>query len=277
MAGARPRRRRPAAARRAAVAGRARRGRIRRRRCPGRLGGGGPSDAGFLWVRGLPLTVPMHSRFARDVAVPAEDLRARRPALPRRRVRRTRWPSRRSPDLRHDHGRRRAVLEDRAPASRLDRLDRRAEVHLLGHARAVRVLWHRAHARRADDPGQDPGTAGRGVHGGARPRRCRRRDADDRVDQPPRPRRALHLPVRRRDQGGQRPARAGPVRAARRPGVLEQVHDAGVDAVGIHIETFDPTCSRSWRPARRSAGSRGTSAAGSGPSRSSGAGACRPT
>jgi len=32
---------------------------------PGRLGGAGPSDAGFLWVRGLPLTVPMHSRFAR--------------------------------------------------------------------------------------------------------------------------------------------------------------------------------------------------------------------
>jgi radical SAM protein (TIGR04043 family) len=31
---------------------------------PGRNGGAGPSDAGFLWVRGLPLTVPMHSRFA---------------------------------------------------------------------------------------------------------------------------------------------------------------------------------------------------------------------
>ena len=35
------------------------------RAIPGRLGGAGPSDAGFLWVRGLPLTVPMHSRFAR--------------------------------------------------------------------------------------------------------------------------------------------------------------------------------------------------------------------
>jgi radical SAM protein (TIGR04043 family) len=33
---------------------------------PGRRGGAGPSDAGFLWVRGLPLTVPMHSRFARQ-------------------------------------------------------------------------------------------------------------------------------------------------------------------------------------------------------------------
>jgi radical SAM protein (TIGR04043 family) len=33
---------------------------------PGRRGGAGPSDAGFVWVRGLPLTVPMHSRFARQ-------------------------------------------------------------------------------------------------------------------------------------------------------------------------------------------------------------------
>jgi radical SAM protein (TIGR04043 family) len=32
---------------------------------PGRLGGAGPSDAGFIWVRGLPLTVPMHAGFAR--------------------------------------------------------------------------------------------------------------------------------------------------------------------------------------------------------------------
>lgn len=32
----------------------------------GRRGGAGPSDAAFLWVRGLPLTVPVHSRFAHD-------------------------------------------------------------------------------------------------------------------------------------------------------------------------------------------------------------------
>jgi radical SAM protein (TIGR04043 family) len=31
----------------------------------GRRGGAGPSDAGFLWVRGLPLTVPMHAEYAR--------------------------------------------------------------------------------------------------------------------------------------------------------------------------------------------------------------------
>jgi len=31
---------------------------------PGRRGGAGPSDAGFIWVRGLPLTVPMHADYA---------------------------------------------------------------------------------------------------------------------------------------------------------------------------------------------------------------------
>jgi radical SAM protein (TIGR04043 family) len=31
---------------------------------PGRRGGAGPADAGFLWVRGLPLTVPMHAEYA---------------------------------------------------------------------------------------------------------------------------------------------------------------------------------------------------------------------
>ena len=32
---------------------------------PGRRGGAGPSDALFLWVRGLPLTVPAHASFVR--------------------------------------------------------------------------------------------------------------------------------------------------------------------------------------------------------------------
>ncbi len=34
-------------------------------RCPGRRGGAGPSDALFLWVRGLPLTVPVARRVRR--------------------------------------------------------------------------------------------------------------------------------------------------------------------------------------------------------------------
>ena len=120
------------------------------------------------------------------------------------------------------------VLEDRAAAPRLDRLDRRAEVHLLGHARAVRLLRHRADARRADDPGQDAGAAGRGVHRGARPRRRGRRDADDRLDQPPRPRRALHLAAARRRSR----RRCGmPVQVQFEPpddlAVLDEVHARG--------------------------------------------------
>ena len=80
------------------------------------------------------------------------------------------------------------------------------------------LLRHRADARRADDPGQDAGPARGGVHRRARPRRRGRRDADDRLDQPPRPRRALHRRVRGGDQGAQRrDAGPGPVRAARRP------------------------------------------------------------
>jgi radical SAM protein (TIGR04043 family) len=33
---------------------------------PGRRGGAGPADAGFIWVRGLPLTVPMHASYAHE-------------------------------------------------------------------------------------------------------------------------------------------------------------------------------------------------------------------
>jgi radical SAM protein (TIGR04043 family) len=33
---------------------------------PGRRGGAGPADAGFIWVRGLPLTVPMHAAYAHE-------------------------------------------------------------------------------------------------------------------------------------------------------------------------------------------------------------------
>src|SRR6185436_6352372 len=32
----------------------------------GRRGGAGPADAGFIWVRGLPLTVPMHAAYAQE-------------------------------------------------------------------------------------------------------------------------------------------------------------------------------------------------------------------
>ena len=56
--------------------------------------------------------------------------------------------------------------------------------------------------------------------------------------------------------------------------VLDEVHAAGVDAVGIHLETFDPEVLAA-RGARQGAvrRSRATSAPGSAPSRCSAAGA----
>ena len=183
----------------------------------GRRGGAGPSDALFLWVRGLPLTVPWHAAFVeRSPYIDPPDRRRRRP-VPRRGVRQPGQAASPAADLRHGDCRRDPVLEDRAAPPRLDRLDRGPEVHLLGDRRAVRLLRHRADARRADDPGQDTGAAGRGVHGRARLRRRGRRHAHDRLDQPPRSRRAVHQPLRGGDQGRLRPAHPGPVRAARRP------------------------------------------------------------
>ena len=185
---------------------------------------------------------------------------------------------RRPADLRPADGRRRPVLEDRAAAPGLDRLHGRPEVHLLGHARAVRLLRHRAHARRADDPGQDAGAARRGVHRGARPRPRGRRHAHHRLAEPARPRRDLHQPLRRRDQGGVRAADPGAVRAAGRPARARR-GPARRRRRGRHPRR-DVRPARCWRGSRRarpSAGSRATSRAGSAPSRCSAAAASRPT
>ena len=107
---------------------------------PGRRGGAGPADAGFIWVRGLPLTVPMHAALRARVAVHAAARPTSGPLLLHGAddVGPVARPAA-AADLRHADRRRRAVLEDRAAAPRLDRLDRRPEVHLLGHAGAVRA------------------------------------------------------------------------------------------------------------------------------------------
>ena len=46
--------------------------------------------------------------------------------------------------------------------------------------------------------------------------------------------------VRQGGQGGLRAAGGGAVRAARDLDVINEVHDLGIDSVGIHVETFDP-------------------------------------
>jgi radical SAM protein (TIGR04043 family) len=55
--------------------------------------------------------------------------------------------------------------------------------------------------------------------------------------------------------------------------VLDEVHAAGVDAVGMHLETFDPEVLERVARARRRRASTATTAPGSARSRSSGAGA----
>ena len=228
----------------------------------------------FLWVRGLPLTVPSHARFVDASPYTVRVGRQARDAVPRRRAGRPGHAAAAPADLRHGDGGRRPVLEDRAAAPGLDRLDGRAEVHLLGHARAVRLLRHRAHARRADDPGQDPGAARRGLHRRARLRPRRRRHAHHRLAQPARPRRALHLALRARDQGGVRAPDPGPVRAARRPAGARRGPPRRRRRRRHPLRDVRPRrCSPAWRRARRSAGSRATSAPGSARSRCSAAAA----
>ena len=265
--------RRPPAAGRAAVAGRPRGRRDgraaarppRRRRAVGRaVPVGARAAADGAVARGLRLRVAVHGARRGPAGV----------AVPRRRADRPGDAPAAAADLRHGDRGRRPVLEDRAAAPGLDRLHGRAEVHLLGHARAVRLLRDRAHARRADDPGQDAGAAGRGVHGGARLRPRRRRDADHGLAEPARPRRDLHLALRGGDQGGVRAADPGPVRAAGRPAGARRGR-AGGRRRGRHpLRDVRPRrCWRGSRRARRSAASRATSGRGSAPSTCSAAAA----
>ena len=127
---------------------------------------------------------------------------------------------------------------------------------------------------RADDPGQDAGAARRGRQRRARARRGGRRDADDGLDQPSRPRGPVHRAVRGGDQGRLRYPRAGSVRAARRAvGARRRAPRPASTRSASTSRHSIPTCSRASPRARRSAASRATSARGSGPSRCSAAGA----
>ncbi len=258
---ARPRR--PPAARRAAVARRARRGRVGRTACPGRRGGAGPSDAGFLWVRGLPLTVPMHSRFARALALHAAARRARRAALSAATSTSGRWRSRRargSTTCRRPTacrtGRSRCCTSTRSPRPSC----RSASTG----ARPSSARFCGIELTRGEQtiPVKTPGAARRGVHRRARPRRRRRRDADHRLDQPPRPRRALHLASARRRS--RRPAgcrcRSSSSRPTTWPCSTRSTTPASTRSASTSRRST-PRCSRASRRARRSAASRATSAA----------------
>ena len=124
----------------------------------------------------------------------------------------------------------------------------------------MRLLRHRAHARRADDPGQDAGPAGRGLHRGARLRPRGRRHADHRLAEPARPRRDLHQPLR--GARSRRPAGSRSRSSSSRPTTCACSTRSSAPASTRSASTprrSTPRCSRAWRRARPSAGSRATS------------------
>ena len=166
---------------------------------PGRRGGAGPSDALFLWVRGLPLTVPGTPRSSRRSPYTLRLRRARSAtALPRRRAGRPGRPCPRRPKI-YD-----METADGIPYWKI------ALLHLDSIASTVVqkcIYWDTPEQcgfcgielTRGEQtiPVKTPAqlaevcTAARDLDGAVDV------DADDRLDQPPRPRRALHLPLRR--------------------------------------------------------------------------------
>jgi radical SAM protein (TIGR04043 family) len=208
---------------------------------PGRRGGAGPADAGFIYVRGLPLTVPMHAGYASE-----------------------------SPYTLHltDHGARLLYGEDDVGPVRVPRRPRIydmetadgvpywkiALLHLDSIASTVVqkcIYWdtpeqchfcgieltrgERTIPVKTPDQLAEVCTAAR--------------DLDGAVDVT-----LTTGSINRRDRGALYISRCAaaikersggmPVQVQFEPpddlAVLEEVHRAGVDAVGIHIETFDP-------------------------------------
>ena len=184
---------------------------------PGRRGGAGPSDALFLWVRGLPLTVPSHaayvdaSPYTVRVEGGARRCTATTSSSARSRCRRARasttWQT-----------------ADGVPYWKI------ALLHLDSIASTVVqkcIYWDTPEQcgfcgielTRGEQtvPVKTPAqlaevcTAARDFDHAVDV------DADHRLAEPARPRRDLHQSLRGRDQGGVRAADPGPVRAAGRP------------------------------------------------------------
>ena len=206
-------------------------------------GGAGPSDSGMMWMEVVPATVPTQSEAARrsPYVLEAEDdgqgiyrdgveLAVRSRGEP-------------PPAYRPDHRGRGACWK--IALLHLDSLASTVlqDLQLLG-------------------PDLDrAGSAASGSHStpGARSRRSRRRSSPRspsppvtstgpsmRRSPPGAPALRTAAPVRRRvrpgGEGGLRVARRGAVRPPARPRrCSREVHAAGIDAVGIHVEWFDPT------------------------------------
>jgi radical SAM protein (TIGR04043 family) len=207
---------------------------------PSRRGGAGPADAGFLWVRGLPLTVPMHAEYARHspytLLLTGRGARLYRGAEEVGPVAVPRRP--RIYDL---------ATADGVPYWKI------ALLHLDSIASTVvqKCIYWGTHEQcgfcgieltRGEQtiPVKTPAQLAEVCTAA--------RDLDGAVDAT-----LTTGSINRRDRGALylsrcaaaiKEACALPVQAQFEPpddlGVLEHVRDAGVDAVGIHVETFDP-------------------------------------
>ena len=207
----------------------------------GRRGGAGPADAGFIWVRGLPLTVPMHAAYAHDSPYTLR-LTDHGPMLLRGAddVGPVRIPRRpRIYDMQTAHG---------VPYWKI------ALLHLDSIASTVVqkcIYW---------DTPEQCGFCGIELTRGEQTISVKTpaqlaevctaaRDLDGAVDVT-----LTTGSINRRDRGALYISRCAaaikersggmPVQVQFEPpddlAVLDEVHRAGVDAVGIHIETFDP-------------------------------------
>jgi radical SAM protein (TIGR04043 family) len=208
---------------------------------PGRRGGAGPSDAGFIWVRGLPLTVPMHAAYAHDSPYTLR-LTDQGPLLLHG-----------SDDVGPVRIPRRPRIYDMTTADGVPYW-KIALLHLDSIASTVvqKCIYWGTHEQcgfcgieltRGEQtiPVKTPAQLAEVCTAA--------RDLDGAVDVT-----LTTGSINRRDRGALYLARCAaaikersggmPVQAQFEPpddlAVLEQVRDAGVDAVGIHVETFDP-------------------------------------
>ena len=225
---------------------------------PGRRGGAGPSDALFLWVRGLPLTVPAHAELRRVVAVHAAPRRAgrRRSTATTSSSARSRVPRR--PKI-YD-----METADGVPYWKI------ALLHLDSIASTVVqkcIYW---------DTPEQCGFCGIELTRGEQtipvktPAQLAEvctaaRDLDHAVDVT-----LTTGSLNRRDRGAIYISRCAaaikeacglPIQVQFEPPddlrVLEEVQRAGVDAVGIHAETFDPDVLARVAPGKAQCGHRG--------------------
>ena len=236
--------------------------------------GPGPSDSGMLWIEGMPVTVPVRTEEARRSPYVLRARGRRRPRdLPRRRrlasvaaSRRPRYYDLRPPTACRT-GRSRCCTWTRWPApSSRPATTGTPPTSAASAGSASRSTAGSTIVKKTPEQLAEVAVAARSSTARWTPR------------SPPgahraRPRRALRRPVRPGGQGRLRAARwrssssrRGTSRSSTR------CTTAGIDAVGIHVESFDPRCWRTSRRARPARASRPTSARGSALSSCSGEG-----